>query len=609
VAQVKRCAALLFLLLTMQISAAGPIVPAAGLRAEGQQRWQEALKVYQRELAADPLRADLWLRMADIYSVLKQPADVARATAEAARLRPNDAALQFRLSQAHAVNGQPAAALAAVSHALRLAPGNPVYLEAQGELALWNGDSATAEASYRDLLAQAPDHPAAQRKRAQILQRDGRLDDAVDAYAGHIQLHPGDHPALLEQAQAETFRGNYAAAQRLLERYRGAAGEDSAYLRARAMFLADAGRPQAALSALQPLLGQDSGDYDLQLAQAKALHTHRESAAARRQLDVLDALGPERPETAGARLLVETPRRAHVSAAADYYADSIPLSILRIQLKGQTALHGRSRLSLEFDDWTLRTDPGTGYETPAGELQQSIQDAWLKLDYQAAPALLLNVGVGGARFPDDQSHTLTQFGLRFWPSDSLSMGLSRQRMPVVVSPRSAALAVQRDENRLDVTWQPGYGGTLDFSAAADHYSDGNRRHEMAVAPRLAVLRRERYNLDLGVSAHWLSFDDAPGNGYYAPGDFRRFWGMAYGYWKGGENLGVSAVLGLGPERDRELDSGYRLGGNLYTEATLGIYQDWQVRAYAGYGSRLDAARYQTGTPHASSIGLQLIRRF
>lgn len=601
-----------FLFLTLVLSsasAADPVIPQDGLRAEMQGHWKEALASYKNELRAHPERADLWLRMADIYAKLKKPAEVARATAEAARLRPRDAALQSRLSQAYAMNNQPALALEAIGRAIKLTPNDARLLKAQAELAAWNRNSGLAETGYRAVKGQNAADAATKREIAKLQMQSGKLDEAVSSYAQYIRQYPEDFDAILEYADAQIYRGNFAAARALLDDYLQHAGETGAYRQHETAFLARAGRPDAAITKLQPLLSKSPDDYDLVLSQTFALNANRQIDEAQSKLPVLERLGPKRPETRGAALSVNTPQRSFAGAGAEYYSDSIPLSVFRIYTEGALVGSNGNRLLLEANRWSLRTDRGTGYEAPDGSLQGTVHDVWVKTQLQPLPELQVSLGLGATGSNEfDSGRLLGHIGLTYWASDVLTMTAAHQREPLPVSPKAAALAIYRDENRYSIEWRPDFRTTIEGKGAVDRYSDGNWRREFTFAPRFAVLRSEAHNLDLGASAQWLSYEHNYTNGYYAPENFQRYWGVAYYYWKISENNGLGVVLGAGPERDRQLESGFRMGSNLYAESVCGIYQDWQLRTYAGYGSRLDGST-SSGRPHGSSVGLELIRRF
>ena len=99
------------------LPAAAQSVPDAGLRAETQGQWAEAVDIYQRALAANPAQANLWERIADIRATqLKNPEGAADALREAVKYAPMDARLLYKLSQAYAaIRKGPSALTAACS--------------------------------------------------------------------------------------------------------------------------------------------------------------------------------------------------------------------------------------------------------------------------------------------------------------------------------------------------------------------------------------------------------------------------------------------------------------------------------------------------------------
>jgi ABC-type phosphate/phosphonate transport system substrate-binding protein len=127
-------------------------LPAIGVQAERQGRWDDAIRLYQQILAGQPGQVELWLRIADIQAMLGRSHDAALSMLWMLDAIADDAALYHRLAQAHAVNGQFRAALAASKQALALAPGNDDYLRSHAQLAAWLGDSATVRESYLKIL-------------------------------------------------------------------------------------------------------------------------------------------------------------------------------------------------------------------------------------------------------------------------------------------------------------------------------------------------------------------------------------------------------------------------------------------------------------------------
>lgn len=127
-------------------------LPAIGVQAERQGRWDDAIRIYQQLLASQSGQVELWLRIADIQAMLGRSHDAALSMLWMLDAIADDASLFHRLAQAHAVNGQFRAALAASKQALALAPGNDDYLRSHAQLAAWLGDSATVRESYLKIL-------------------------------------------------------------------------------------------------------------------------------------------------------------------------------------------------------------------------------------------------------------------------------------------------------------------------------------------------------------------------------------------------------------------------------------------------------------------------
>jgi|GEM_PF-3256538 len=127
-------------------------LPAIGVQAERQGRWDDAIRLYQQILASQSGQVELWLRIADIQAMLGRSHDAALSMLWMLDAIADDASLFHRLAQAHAVNGQFRAALAASKQALALAPGNDDYLRSHAQLAAWLGDSATVRESYLKIL-------------------------------------------------------------------------------------------------------------------------------------------------------------------------------------------------------------------------------------------------------------------------------------------------------------------------------------------------------------------------------------------------------------------------------------------------------------------------
>jgi hypothetical protein len=165
-----------------------------------------------------------------------------------------------------------------------------------------------------------------------------------------------------------------------------------------------------------------------------------------------------------------------------------------------------------------------------------------------------------------------------------------------------ALGLTERRTAIDAHWTPALHTTIDIEGAYSDLSDGNRRWEVRVSPRRAVVRSERMNLDLGASAYRLeSTRDLP-NGYYDPRRYEAYQGTAYPYFKINEDVGLGFSLAAGVQRESQQP--FRFGGSATAEATFGIYRAWLLRvsasathnlrqdsgAFGGYGGAATAVR-------------------
>lgn len=587
------------------VATAAPPVPDAGLQAEMQGRWAEAVKIYEQALAADPAQAGLWERIADIRATrLRDLPGSVQALREAVKRAPDDARLHAKLSQAHAASKQAPEALAAISRAVELEPANAGYLRARGELAVWAGDRAAALDSYQRLYAMNPGDPEVRLGMARLNRWNGDLDDSAHDYRAYLAQKPDAEAPLMEYIEVLAERGDYARALERLEDYRARFGESGAWRKQKARMLAWAARPTPALALIDELEPAMPKDYDLSHARTVALHHARRPREALASLDETARLRPDSKESADLARFIRTPLRSYATAGAGFSTDSDDVSMRRAGVRGEYALSPETRLFGGADRQWLDADAGSGFERPDGATTLGYNRTWLGIRHRHAPDLAFDVQAGSGSARGDEQ-TLYELGADLAPSDTLALRLSRRQDLHAVSPRAAALGIERRANTLDATWAPDLRYTVAGRLAHDSFSDGNTRWEAQLAPRRAFLRTQRVNLDLGVAGRWFGYDEDPGNGYYAPSRYQRYAVTAFSYWKISDDDGVSLVFSGGPYKDDSMD-GYRAGGDVSLEGYFGLYRDWLVdvkAAYSEYGGG------DTGAYRSRLFELNLTRRF
>ncbi len=585
------------------------------LAAEGAGRWQDALSLYQQLLSKNPEQADLWVRVSDINAKLDYEGLSLWASVQAAKNNPQDPNLHFRLSQAFGMNNRPLDAIDSIGKALAIDPNNVSYLHHQAQLASWVGNAQLAHQTYKQLLAINQRDKIALHGMARIQSRVGNLDRAAQTYQTYRTAYPQDSSILLDYADTEIYRGDYSHAYQLQQIYFDKNGSDLAFRKARANLYARSGRPRLALEILSPLLRDAPDDYDLNLIRTLALNEYRQRKTALQSVATLQQLGATRPETEGARLQVETPLSGFIGGGVAYQSDSDEINILHTRLFGQYSVNPDLLISGGVARRQLDAQKGTGLEPIKGGKSINLDEAWVSGRYQVHPYFSAGLGIGIAD-GRGQNTTTYDFDLDYWLHDELILGYRSHKDVVAVSPRAVEVFVPRNNHRITASWSPSYNSHVDTELLYSDYDDGNDLTQLTVSPRWAYLRTGKHNLDIGLTAQWFSFSKNLNNGYYDPEDYRRLWAVAYYYRKLSDNDGLGIVVGLGPERDVELEKNYELGGNLRIEGTFGIYRDWQLKTWAGIGGRFSDSDTGAGSasgrlkPYRSyGLGLELIRRF
>lgn len=588
------------------LAAETPAVSDASLRAEAAGQWSEAVRLHRQQLAVEPARADLWLRIADIEIKAGNTNAAINALQSAARVAPSDASVHARLSQAYSVAGQPRPALEAIESALELAPNNTAYLIARAELANWLGKPAIAADSYRRVLDVKPDDPALKLLLARARAWNGELDKASRDYREYVGQHPDEAVPLMESARVEAWRGNFTRAIELMDQYERKFGDARLVQKEKARILASADRPRAAMQANDPLLLDAPQDFELQYTRSIALHYGNRLREATESVKTLEKQRPDSAEREGVRRLVETPLRPDVTASLRYYEDRDHLSIWHSEGSVVVPIQPETRLRAGVVFNELTADHGSGLENIDGTRQASHQKDWLGLQHFFTPSVWGEISGGYAETPHTSGMFAYGLELGARPVDSLRLGVTHDRDYLVVSPRAVSLGIKRRTTEAEVQWQPDLMYTVIASGAYDDYSDGNDRWGAILAPRRSVLRSERLNIDLGVRANWFGYSKNFDSGYYDPRTYQQYVATSFMYWKLSQESGINFILAGGVFKDDSMDS-FDFGWSADAEATVGSYSDWTLKIS---GHIVDNFRqYATEAFGAVAASVSLTRRF
>lgn len=583
-------------------NAAGqPAVPAAGLAAEGEGRWADALRIYRVQVERDPASADTWLRIADIEARLTEPDRAIDALRHAAAARP-EAETFARLSQAYAARGHAESALHAIKGALALKPQSEDYLRAAATLATWSGDYDTAAGAYRELLRTRPQELGLNLSLARVNAWAGNSDAAADAYRTYLKGVDAEPAVWLELARVESWRGNTAGALATLDAYRERFGEGEAYAKERVSILAHGGRPRQALRELDPLLASAPQDPGLNVTRAVALAAAQHYGAAVSSLNTVRSIGAP-AESRMADSVARSLLASNVGPVMTVYDDSDGLRTARVAPKADIGLESDTRIHAGYEHLDLEAPNGSGLDAVSGGRDAVVDQLWAGVS-QRVESFLFGGTVGRSKTDGDE---LTSYSalVRFTPNDSLTMGLERTFGFAAISPRTVSLGLTLLSHRAQFDWSSGARFRLAVEGTYETFSDTNDRWAFSVSPRAAVARTQRLNLDLGILIHQFGAKQNLDHGYYDPHRYESYSVVAAPYWKASENIGVAVFAGMGPQRD-DASRGFTLGMNSSVEATFGIYRDWMLKVQGGITNN---RRLDSGAFRGSSGGVVLLRRF
>lgn len=446
----------------------------------------------------------------------------------------------------------------------------------------------------------AQDAPLDAQARARM--GEGDATTAIRLMREHVATHADDQAAILDLARYLTWNGDYAAAMRVLDANPSA--RDSADgQQVRAMLLAWAGRVDAARAANAPLLQQAPQAMLPSYTEAIAL---RQTAQPRTALPYVDAVERAKPDSRDATDLDRATRihtDSFVALDVQHGEDSDSLARWTPVLRAEIAQGDALRYTAELGRWRYSAPLSSPFVAVDGDRAVSENRALVGVRY--APNLRTTLGAAvGASSLDGDSETLWRLSVDERATDSWRFGAVADHDRFAASPRALSLGIDRTGFAGSVHWTPDLLWTGDLWLRRDHYGDGNDSLAVNASLRRAVVRAPRFLLDLGGAIEHQHYDENPGDGYYAPDNYRRFAATANAYASLGDNSGLSVQLGLGRQRDENFAS-WRRANDIAVALVFGIYSPWQLSLNAAYSERVQ----MTGAYEGRSWGMTLTRRF
>jgi tetratricopeptide (TPR) repeat protein len=576
---------------------------AAGLAAEGQARWTAALELYRAQVAEDPRAAAVWTRIADIETTLGQPERSLAARERAAAAAPSDAEVVTRLSQAYAALDRAVPALRAIEVALALEPASDAHLRAHATLATWAGEYRAAASSYRKLRHAHPNEHELTLALARVTVWAGQTDAAVAAYRAYLSTPGAASEVMIELARAESWRGNYGAAISVLDTFERRFGKTEASARERVSVLARGGRPRQALRNVQVLHPGSPQDVELELSRTIALAALQHYGAAVSTLESTESIQPGDRSTRAASSLVKSLLGSSAGPSTTFYSDSDGLRATKVTPRFDVAFKTDTRFHGGYEHLDLQARAGTGLEQTSGSTTASVDHVWAGVTQRLGPVTVGGT-LGDAR-PETRRVTTSSAFLKLAPADAFTISVERGSSFAAISPRMAGLGLTALTDRAQIDWTPGVRYGVVTEASYEQLSDGNRRWNMSLSPRAAILRTQHLNLDLGLILRQFGARQNLDNGYYDPRRYEYYSVVLSPYWKASENIGIGGSFGIGGQREAAARE-FRPGGDASVEATFGIYRQWLLKAY---GAATNNQRLDSGAFRGTSGGVTLLRRF
>ena len=160
-----------------------------------------------------------WAAMDQLHFYWSSEGDSVPALERAAKLNPDDSAVQMRLARAETLAGRRDAAVAALQRAAAISPDSFPRQEAYARGLIEAGRDPEAAAQYQKMLSRWPRNPDALVNYGLLEQRQGHGEEAIDSWQRAIEVDPGQSNAQIYLAQALEARGEPQAAARHYRAY------------------------------------------------------------------------------------------------------------------------------------------------------------------------------------------------------------------------------------------------------------------------------------------------------------------------------------------------------------------------------------------------------
>ncbi len=184
------------------IYASSITIPNEGIKAEMENRWDDANTIYKNILQSTPQRVDLWLRLSDNYAHQKDIKNLIYTLEKAKELTANSAIIDNKLSQAYSINKEPLKAFKSIALAVEHNKTNIQYQERYGILAELNKEWDLALKNYEKMLLQDPTRVDIRKRASDIYALNKNLPKTISSLEAILKYNPKDTLSSYKLAQA-----------------------------------------------------------------------------------------------------------------------------------------------------------------------------------------------------------------------------------------------------------------------------------------------------------------------------------------------------------------------------------------------------------------------
>jgi tetratricopeptide (TPR) repeat protein len=161
----------------------------------------------------------VWAGVDQLHFWWSREANMLPALRRAAKLNPNDSAVQVRLAHAEQIAGQRDAALASMQRAAEINPASLALQESYGRSLIEAGRDTDAYAQFQGIITRWPKNADALVNYGMLAHRLGHDEEAVDNWQRAVDVDPSQSNAQLYLAQSLDQQGQLQAAARHYRAY------------------------------------------------------------------------------------------------------------------------------------------------------------------------------------------------------------------------------------------------------------------------------------------------------------------------------------------------------------------------------------------------------